>query len=71
MGRLQKNFQLTFTYILYIYIYIYIYINNLPDDVICNIAIYADDFTLYTKHDQASASIPCSDCSVLYGVNPN
>ena len=27
---------------------------NLPDDVICNIAIYADDTTLYSKCDQAS-----------------
>ena len=24
-----------------------LYINHLPDDVICNIAIYADDTTLY------------------------
>ena len=24
-----------------------LYINDLPDDVICNIAIYADDTTLY------------------------
>ena len=31
-----------------------LYINNLPDDVICNIAIYADDTTLYSKWDQAS-----------------
>ena len=31
-----------------------LYINNLPDDVICNIAIYADDTTLYSKCDQAS-----------------
>ena len=31
-----------------------IYINDLPDDVICNIAIYADDTTLYSKCDQAS-----------------
>ena len=30
------------------------YINNLPDDVICNIAIYADDTTLYSKCGQAS-----------------
>ena len=30
------------------------YINDLPDDVICNIAIYADDSTLYSKCDQAS-----------------
>ena len=29
-------------------------INDPPDDVICNIAIYADDTTLYSKCDQAS-----------------
>ena len=28
--------------------------NDLPDDVICNIAIYANDTTLYSKCDQAS-----------------
>ena len=31
-----------------------LYINDLPDDVICNIAIYADDTTLYSKCDWAS-----------------
>ena len=31
-----------------------LYINDLPDDVICNIASYADDTTLYSKCDQAS-----------------
>ena len=31
-----------------------LYINDLPDEVICNIAIYADDTTLYSKCDQAS-----------------
>ena len=31
-----------------------IYINDLPDDVIYNIPIYADDTTLYSKRDQAS-----------------
>ena len=31
-----------------------LYINDLPDDVICDIAIYADDSTLYSKCDQAS-----------------
>ena len=31
-----------------------LYINDLPDDAICNIAIYADDSTLYSKCDQAS-----------------
>ena len=31
-----------------------LYINDLPDDVICDIAIYADDTTLYSKCDRAS-----------------
>ena len=31
-----------------------LYINDLPDDVICNIAIYSDDTTLYSKCNQAS-----------------
>ena len=31
-----------------------LYINDLPDDVICDIAIYADDTTPYSKCDQAS-----------------
>ena len=31
-----------------------LYINDLPDDVICNIGIYVDDTTLYSKCDQAS-----------------
>ena len=31
-----------------------LYITELPDDVICNIAIYADNTTLYSKCDQAS-----------------
>ena len=31
-----------------------LYINDLPDDVIFNIATYADDTTLYSKFDQAS-----------------
>ena len=30
-----------------------LYINDLPNDVICNIAIYADDTTLYSNCDQA------------------
>ena len=28
--------------------------NDLPDDVICGIAIYANDTTVYSKCDQAS-----------------
>ena len=31
-----------------------LYLNDLPDDVICDIAIYADDTTLYSNFDQAS-----------------
>ena len=31
-----------------------LYINELPDDVICNVAIYADDTTLYSECNQAS-----------------
>ena len=31
-----------------------LYINDLPDDAICNIVIYADDTTLCSKCDQAS-----------------
>ena len=31
-----------------------LYINDLPVDVICDTAIYADDTTLYSKCDQAS-----------------
>ena len=31
-----------------------LYINDLPDGVICNIVIYADDATLYSSCDQAS-----------------
>ena len=31
-----------------------LYINDLPEDVICDIAIYVDDTALYCKCDQAS-----------------
>ena len=31
-----------------------LYINDIPDDVICNIAINADDTIVYSKYDQAS-----------------
>ena len=30
-----------------------LYFNDLPDDVVCDIAIYADDTILYCKCDQA------------------
>ena len=31
-----------------------LYINDLPNDMICNITIYADDITFYSKCGQAS-----------------
>ena len=31
-----------------------LYINDFPDHVICNVAIYANDTTLYSKCNQAS-----------------
>ena len=31
-----------------------LYINDFPNDVMCNIAISADDITLYIKRDQVS-----------------
>ena len=31
-----------------------LYINDLPDDVICDIAIFPDDNTVYSKCDQVS-----------------
>ena len=31
-----------------------LHINDIPDNVICDIAIYADDTTRYFKYDQAS-----------------
>ena len=30
------------------------YINDVPDDIVCDIVIYADDTTLYSKCDRAS-----------------
>ena len=32
----------------------FLYINSLPNDVVSNIAIFADDTTLYSTCDQAS-----------------
>ena len=31
-----------------------LYINDLPDHIVCNIVICADDTTLYSKYNQAS-----------------
>ena len=59
MGNLHKNTQLPVNAgvsqgsILGFALFL-LYINYLPDDVICNIAIYADETTLHSKCDQAS-----------------
>ena len=31
-----------------------LYINELPDDAVCDISVYADDTTVYSKCNQAS-----------------
>ena len=57
MESLRKNIQLMLEFlkgpILDHTLYL-LYINDLPDDVICNIAIYAGDSNCYSKCDQAS-----------------
>ena len=55
MESLDKNIQLMFLKAPFLVLHFFLlYSNNLPDDVICDIAIYADDTTLYSKCDQAS-----------------
>ena len=57
MGSLHSNIQLILEFpegsILGPTLFL-LYIKDLPDDVICDIAIYVDDTTLYSKCDQAS-----------------
>ena len=55
MGSLHKNIQLMLEFLNAPFLVLHFsYINDLLDDVICDIAIYADDTTLYSKCDQAS-----------------
>ena len=53
MGSLHKNIRLMLEFLKGPSLFL-LYINKLPDDIFCNIAIYADDATLYSKCDQAS-----------------
>ena len=55
MGSLYKNIQLMLEFLKapFLILHFSLYVNDLPDDVICDIAIYADT-TLYSKCDQAS-----------------
>ena len=50
---LLKNNQLKLLSILSPTLFV-LYINDVPEDVICDIAIYVDDTTLYIRYDQAS-----------------
>ena len=56
MGSLHKIMQLMFVFLKApsFALHFPTIHNNLPEDVICNIAVYADDFTLYSKCDLAS-----------------
>ena len=57
MGNCHKNIQLMLAFLKGSFLVLqfsYYNFNDLPDDVIYNIAIYADDTTLYFKCDQAS-----------------
>ena len=56
VGSLHKNIQLMLKFLKapFLALTFSYYTLYLPDDVICNIAIYADDTTLFSKCDQAS-----------------
>ena len=56
MGNLHKNVQLMLEFLEgpFLFLLFLIYIYDLCDDVICNIAVHADDTTLYSKCDQTS-----------------
>ena len=45
-----------------------LYINDLPDHVICNIAIYSDDTTRCSKYDQVS-DLWCNNQNWLLNFN--
>ena len=56
MGNLHKNIDLMLEILKspFLVLLFQLYINDLSDDVICNIDIYVDDTTLYSERDQAS-----------------
>ena len=51
MGSLHKNIQLMLEFLKAAFL---LYINDLPDYVIYDIAVYVDYTTLYSNYDQAS-----------------
>ena len=55
MEILHKKIQLMWEFLKAPFFTLFLlYINDLPDDVICDITIYADDTTLYSRCDRAS-----------------
>ena len=55
MGSLYKNIQLMLDFLKGLFLVLHFsYYMLIIDDVICNIAVYADDTTLYSKYNQAS-----------------
>ena len=57
MVRLHKNVQLMLEFLQALFFVLHFSnytLINLPDDVICNIVIYGDVTSLYSKWDQAS-----------------
>ena len=55
MGSLHKNIQIMLEFLkgpFFVLHFSYLYINDLPDDAIWDIAIYAHDTTLYSNCDQ-------------------
>ena len=56
MGNLHKNIllMLEFQRVHFSHYTFLLYINDLSDDVMCNITVYADDTYLYINYDQAS-----------------
>ena len=43
MGSLHKNIKLLLEFLKAPFLVLHLYINGFPDDIICNIAMYADD----------------------------
>ena len=57
MADLHKNIQLMLEFLRAPFLVLHfplLCINDLPDDIVCDIDIYADDASLYSKCDQAS-----------------
>ena len=55
MESLHKSIQLMWKFLKTPFLVLHFYtLHDLPDDVVRDIAIYADDTTLYSKYNRAS-----------------